>query len=193
MTTEPTTQDNVQAPVQAAPLALPEAGHSTPGQRGQADIGTALPLIEAAARLGVSVKTAYRKVRAGDYPGAYKVPGPSGDMWVVPVATIEQLLNKANPKRQDNVQAEALQARIKDLELQLTQARTEASERALTIEQLQQGMRALTAATDTLTQAAEQQRETIALTQAALQAAIARRWWQRKTAAEVPTPRKLQA
>ena len=184
------TQDNVQALGQGAPLALPEAGQSTPSQRGQADVGTALPLAEAADRLGVSVKTAYRKVRAGDYPGAYKVPGPSGDMWVVPVATIEQLLSKANPRRQDNVQAEALQARIQDLELQLATARTEAAERAMTIEQLQSSMRALTAATDTLTQAAEQQRETIAMTQAALQVAMSRKWWQRKT--QAPAQGKLQ-
>lgn len=189
MTTEHT-QDSVQAPGQGAPLALPEAGQSTPSQREQADMGTALPLAEAASRLGVSVKTAYRKVRAGDYPGAYKVPGPSGDMWVVPVATIEQLRNKANPKQQDSVQAAALQTRIQDLELQLAQARTEAAERAATIEHLQNSMRALTAATDTLTQATEQQRETIAMTQAALQVAMSRKWWQRKN--QAPAQSKLQ-
>lgn len=183
------TQDTVQAHDQG-PLALPSPGGTVTTQRGQADIGTAVPLIEAAARLGVSVKTAYRKVRAGDYPGAYKVPGPSGDMWVVPVATIEQLLSKGRPKGQDNVQTEALQARVAELELQLAQARTEATERAMTIEQLQGSMRALTAATETLTQAAEQQREAIAMTQAALQVALSRKWWQRKV--QTPTPSKLQ-
>ena len=189
MSTEQATQDTVQTPDQG-PLALPSPGDTSQAARVQTDIGTAVSLIEAAARLGVSVKTAYRKVRAGDYPGAYKVPGPSGDMWVVPVATIEQLLNKAHPKGQPPVQAEVLQARVAELEMQLMQARTEATERAMTIEQLQGSMRALTAATDTLTQAAEQQRETIAMTQAALQVALSRKWWQRK--AQVPTPSKLQ-
>ena len=183
--TQDSTQDNVQGP-----LALPSAGGTTPGQREHTDIGTTLPLVEVATRLGVSVKTAYRKVRAGAYPGAYKVPGPSGEQWVVPVATVEQLLNKAAPKTQDNVQAEALQAQVQELQVQLAQARTEAAERAATIEQLQSTMRALTAATDTLNQAAEQQRETIALTQAALQAALSRKWWQRRP---VSTPDKLQA
>lgn len=177
MSTQDTPQDNVQA----EPLALPSAGNTTPSAREQADMGTVLPLVEVATRLGVSVKTAYRKVRAGGYPGAYKVPGPSGEQWVVPVATVEQLL-KANPKSQDNVQAEAMQARVHELEVQLAQARTEAQERALTIESLQISMRALSTATDTLKEAADHQRETIAMTQAALQAAINRRWWQRKTA-----------
>jgi hypothetical protein len=55
-------------------------------------------------------------------------------------------------------------------------------------------MRALTTATDTLKQAADQQRETIALTQAALQAAMNRKWWQRKQAAGTGVPPdKLQA
>ena len=189
-----TPQDTPQDNVQAEPLALPSAGNTTPSAREQADMGTVLPLTEVATRLGVSVKTAYRKVRAGGYPGAYKVPGPSGEQWVVPVATVEQLLSKATPKSQDNVQAEVLQAKVHELEVQLAQARTEAQERALTIENLQSSMRALSTATDTLKQAADQQRETIALTQAALQAAINRRWWQRKTApsGEVSAP-KLQA
>jgi hypothetical protein len=190
VSTQDTPQDNVQAEL----LALPSAGNTTPSAREQADMGTVLPLVEVATRLGVSVKTAYRKVRAGGYPGAYKVPGPSGEQWVVPVATVEQLLSKAAPKSQDNVQAEVLQAKVHELEVQLAQARTEAQERALTIENLQSSMRALSTATDTLKQAADQQRETIALTQAALQAAINRRWWQRKTATpgEVSPP-KLQA
>lgn len=190
MSTQDTPQDNVQA----EPLALPSAGNTTPSAREQADMGTVLPLVEVATRLGISVKTAYRKVRAGGYPGAYKVPGPSGEQWVVPVATVEQLLSKATPKSQDNVQAEAMQARVHELEVQLAQARTEAQERAHTIENLQTSLRALSTATDTLKNAADQQRETIALTQAALQAAINRRWWQRKQGAQGEvSPPKLQA
>jgi hypothetical protein len=175
MSTQDTPQDNVQA----APLALPSAGNTTPSAREQADMGTVLPLTEVATRLGISVKTAYRKVRAGTYAGAYKVPGPSGEQWVVPVATVEQLLNKATPKSQDIVQAQALLAKVQELEVQLVQARTEANERAATIEQLQQSMRALSTATDTLKQAADQQRDTIVMTQAALQVALSRKWWQR--------------
>ena len=80
---------------------------------------------------------------------------------------------------QDSVQAEALQARVHELELLLATARTEATERAVTIEALQGAMRQLTAATENLTNATEQQRATIALTEAALKVAQARRWWQR--------------
>lgn len=189
-----TPQDTDQDTVQAAPLALPSAGNTTPSAREQADMGTVLPLTEVATRLGVSVKTAYRKVRAGAYAGAYKVPGPSGEQWVVPVSTVEQLLSRTVAKSQDTVQAEALQAKVHELEVQLAQARTEAQERASTIESLQSTMRALTAATDTLQQATEQQRQTIELTRAALQAAVNRKWWQRKqTPSGEVSPPKLQA
>jgi hypothetical protein len=38
------------------PLALPGAGATTPGQREHTDMGTTLPLVEVATRLGVSEK-----------------------------------------------------------------------------------------------------------------------------------------
>lgn len=172
-----TSQDSVQAPMGA----LPAAGDTTPSAREQADMGSTLGLPEVATRLGVSVKTAYRAVRAGKYAGAYKVPGPSGEQWVVPVSTVELLLSRTVKKTpsQDSVQAEALQARVHELELLLATARTEATERAVTIEALQGAMRQLTAATENLTNATEQQRATIALTEAALKVAQARKWWQR--------------
>lgn len=184
-----TPQDIVQAPLGE----LPAAGNTTPSAREQADMGTVLPIAEVAARLGVSVKTAYRAVRAGKYPGAYKQPGTSGEQWVVPVSTVEQLLSKAVPKSQDIVQAQAqaLLAQVHDLEIQLTQARTEAMERGKMIEFLQDSMRQLSVATDTLAQAADLQRDTIVTTQAALQAALNRKWWQRRKPEDLPQS-KLQ-
>lgn len=190
MSTQDTPQDSVQAPLGA----LPAAGDTTPSAREQADMGTVLPIAEVAARLGVSVKTAYRKVRAGGYAGAYKQPGASGEQWVVPVSTVELLLSKAVPKSQDIVQAQAqaLLAQVHELEIQLAQARTEAMERAKTIEFLQDSMRQLSVATDTLTKAADLQRDTIVTTQAALQVALNRKWWKRKQSADLPQS-KLQA
>ena len=189
-TPQDTPQDIVQAPLGA----LPAAGDTTPSAREQADMGTVLPIAEVAARLGVSVKTAYRKVRAGGYAGAYKQPGASGEQWVVPVSTVELLLSKAVPKSQDIVQAQAqaLLAQVHELEIQLAQARTEAMERAKTIEFLQDSMRQLSVATDTLTKAADLQRDTIVTTQAALQVALNRKWWKRKQSADLPQS-KLQA
>jgi len=175
MSAQDTPQDIVQAPLGE----LPSAGNTTPSAREQADMGTTLGLAEVAERLGCSVKTAYRKVRKGEYAGAYKMPGASGEQWVVPVSTVELLLSKAKPKSQDIVQAEVLVARVHELELLLATARTEAHERAVTIEALQGAMKQLTAATENLTQATEQQRATIALTEAALKVAQSRRWWQR--------------
>ena len=63
--------------------------------------------------------------------------------------------------------------------LNITVVEDHDSLRAVTIEALQGAMRQLTAATENLTNATEQQRATIALTEAALKVAQARKWWQR--------------
>lgn len=40
---------------------------------------------------GVSMSTLRRRLRAGEVPGAYKVPGPKGDEWRIPRGALEQL------------------------------------------------------------------------------------------------------
>lgn len=162
-------------------LALPAAGDTARAARSStADLGTVLTLPEVAARLGWSLKTVYRRVRAGELEGAHKLPAANGEQWAVPVATVERLASEqaahrasANP---DAVRVAELLQRVAELEAQLATERAVGQERARTIEQLAGTVRALTAASESLAASAEQQRQVLELAQA-----LARRprWWQR--------------
>jgi hypothetical protein len=164
-------------------LALPAPGATTPSARQLADIGTTLSLPETVARLGWSMKTAYRKVRAGELAGAHKIASASGETWVVPVATVTALLNsKAAKQRQANpdaAQVADLTKQISQLELELAALRAQANERGQIIEQLQNTMRALTVATEQLSQVNDERAKTLELAQQNLQAALNRRWFGR--------------
>ena len=166
-----------------ARLALPAVGQTSTPARTQGDIGTNLSLPEVAERLGWSLKTAYRKARAGQLEGAHKAVSATGEAWQVPVATVEQLLTQKNTKRtKTNPDAEAakvLQQRVGELELELAASRAQAHERGLIVEQMQSAMRALTVATDQLSEVNNQSAKTLELTQTALQVALNRKWWQR--------------
>ncbi len=174
-----------------ARAALPAVGQTSTPERGQADIGTNLTLPEAATRLGWSLKTAYRKARAGQLDGAFKAVSATGEAWQVPVATVERLLadkntkqSKANP---DAEAAKALQIKVVELELELASVRAQAHERGLVVEQLQSTMRALTVATEQLSQVNDDRAKVLELTQSALQVALNRKWWQRIKPAQNPT------
>jgi len=167
-----------------ARAALPAVGQTSTANRGELDnFGTNLSLPDAAARLGWSLKTAYRKARKGELEGAHKAVSATGEAWQVPVATVERLLNnKQNRQNKTNPDAEvakALQSKVAELELELASVRAQAHERGLVVEQLQSTMRALTVATEQLSQVNDERAKTLELTQAALQSALNRKWWQR--------------
>lgn len=147
-----------------------------------ADMGTTLSLPETVARLGWSMKTGYRHLRAGKLIGAHKIVGASGETWVIPVATVETLQaqqqtqqRKANP---DAALVIDMTSKVQQLELELASVRATAYERGQIIEQLQSTMRALTVATEHLTQANSDRAETVQALQAQL-AISGRRWYQR--------------
>lgn len=50
--------------------------------------GTTVTIAEAARRLGVSVSTVRRRLKAGEIPGAHKAPGPDGEEYRIPVASL---------------------------------------------------------------------------------------------------------
>lgn len=148
-----------------------------------ADMGTTLSLPETVARLGWSMKTGYRHLRAGKLVGAHKVVGASGETWVIPVATVETLQaqqqtqqRKANP---DAALVVDMTSKVHQLELELASVRATAVERGQIIEQLQNTMRALTVATEHLTQANSDRAETVQALQAQLAIASGRKWYQR--------------
>ena len=161
---------------------------TTPAQRtAPADIGTVLPLIEAARRLGWSQKTAYRRARDGQLAGAHKVPSPNGEQWVVPVATVEQVATQqqhwAAQIDPTGAALQGLRDQVAELERQLANERALAAQQVAMHEGYQQAVRALTAAGDQQRAALEATQAALAVTQQALATVTAqiaaRRWWQR--------------
>ena len=170
-----------------ARAALPAVGQTTNNARTDLNApdasGLNLSLPECADRLGWSLKTAYRKARSGQLVGAFKAMTATGEAWQVPVATVEAIAQTQAAKATKTTQAAelttALQQQVRDLELELATVRAQAHERGVIVEQLQNTMRALTVATEQLSQVNDERAKTLELTQAALQAALNRRWWQR--------------
>lgn len=168
-----------------ARLALPAVGETAPSSRTNINMpdasGVNLSLQDCADRLGWSIKTAYRKARAGQLPGAFKAVSPTGEAWQVPIATVEALLQAKATKQGKGTQAAelALQQQVRELQLELASVRAQAHERGVVVEQLQSTMRALTVATEQLSQVNDERAKTLEQTQAALQAALGRKWWQR--------------
>lgn len=176
-----------------ARAALPAVGQTTNNARTDLNApdasGLNLSLPECADRLGWSLKTAYRKARSGQLVGAFKAMTATGEAWQVPVATVEAIAQTQAAKATKTTQAAelttALQQQVRDLELELASVRAQAHERGVIVEQLQSTMRALTVATEQLSQVNDERGKTLELTQAALQAALNRKWWQRIK----PTPK----
>ena len=179
-----------------ARAALPAVGQTT-NNNARTDLATPdasglnLSLPECADRLGWSLKTAYRKARSGQLAGAFKAMTATGEAWQVPVATVEAIMQsqaaKTTKTTQATEQTAALQQQVRDLELELASVRAQAHERGVVVEQLQSTMRALTVATEQLSQVNDERAKTLELTQAALAAAINRKWWQRIKPTQTPT------
>lgn len=63
--------------------------------------GSTVTISEAARRSGVSVSTLRRRLASGQIPGAYKAPGPDGEEWRIPVASI---VETSEPSKADEVE-----------------------------------------------------------------------------------------
>lgn len=121
------------------PLELPAGVSST------ADLGTCVPLVTAAQRLGLSPKTVRRMIDRGDLPGSHleAMPGNRGQQWVVPVAALEtvqvpQRRNQAQWRADPDLSSEleTLRAAVARLERDLELQRALADERRTQLEQL---------------------------------------------------------
>lgn len=172
-------------------LDSPTAEVGRVGQLSATDIGTTVGLREAAQRLGVSTKTAYRYLTSGKLPGARKVDTPQGEAWEIPVAALAGANSRAVrqgkqvPPTQGELQA--LTQKVADLEAKLQSATAIAGERATTIETLTSTMRALTVSTESHAATLTQTREALASVQGQLaemsrqvETERSRKWWQRR-------------
>lgn len=147
------------------PLELPQ-------QAGEAQHGTMLPLAEVAARLGVSMATVRRRLKAGTLAGATQQAGKHGAEWLVPVATVESLLasDRAQAPTARTEPAHALTAEVERLRgeverLRIAEAAASAEARALAgqLTELHATMRTLALSAGTQPEPAP----------------AARRWWHR--------------
>lgn len=125
--------------VRAPQLALP-AGVSI------ADLGTTVGMAEAAARLGLSVKTVRRMISRGDFPHAHLMPMSkgNGEQWQIPVSDIEQHSAKQRSTARPNPVADELaqlRERVRELEQRADLFETLATERGRELEQLHGTMR----------------------------------------------------
>ena len=79
------------------PAALPPVGGTTPAERTDPRVpdasGTVFSIQEAAKRYTVSVATLRRLLEPGGpgIAGAYKEPGPKGERWMIPTASLRAL------------------------------------------------------------------------------------------------------
>jgi hypothetical protein len=100
--------------------------------------GSALTIAETVERYAVSNATLRRKLDAGLVAGAYKTPGPKGEQWLLPVAALEALgyVTRGEPAptaetsptalaalEESNARAEALAAKVAELEAELGEKR----------------------------------------------------------------------
>lgn len=175
-----------------APVTLDSEAATYVGFLSPTDTATTVGLREAAQRLGVSTKTAYRYLTSGKLPGARKVDTPQGEAWEIPVAALAAVNSRAVrqgkqvPPTQGELQA--LTQKVADLEAKLQSATAIAGERASTIETLTSTMRALTVSTESQAATLNQTREALASVQGQLaemskqvEAERSRKWWQRRT------------
>ena len=74
---------------------LPAAGQTTPALRvvtNKASMGDAsLTVAEAIRRFKVSERTVRRNLSEGKYEGAHQVAGPKGELWLIPVTSLERI------------------------------------------------------------------------------------------------------
>jgi hypothetical protein len=180
-----TTHDNSAAPAGE----LPSAGETSAPARPLEVSGDVegLTITEAASAFGVSVSTLRRRIAAGDIVGASLVPGPKGQEYRVPPASLEALGYKPKETRA----AEAVKAARAGLEAEVLESRVRELEAALEVERLRR--EAAEGRAETLEGNVSDLRSNNATLQAALTDAISKipalppgpppkppRWWRRK-------------
>lgn len=149
------------------PLALTETA-------GSSQHGTMLTLPAVAERLGVSIATVRRMLKAKKLEGAQLQRGPSGEQWTVPLATVESVLATRSKQAaqapvtvQASAPAAALSEELVNLRRQVLELQRQLdTEQALARERLQE-----------LDRVHETFR--VALMAGPQQQASKRRWWQR--------------
>jgi predicted DNA-binding transcriptional regulator AlpA len=73
------------------PLALPAKGQTATSRPAKAPATDALSIEQAAERYAISQSTIYRRLHRDEVPAAYKVLGPQGESWRIPLGSLDAL------------------------------------------------------------------------------------------------------
>jgi hypothetical protein len=148
--------------------------------------GTLLSIKEATARYSVSDRTLRRRLDAGEIPGAHRVPSTKGELWQIPVASLESLgFKRLETTEQSEALPEAPETKallelISELTNQLALERRQLTEgreiEAQKAEKLTEKATALAIENATLKATLDAERER--------RAHAEKRWWRRSKNAE---------
>ena len=73
------------------PLALPATGQTSTSRPAKAPATEALTIEQASERYAISQSTIYRRLHRDEVPAAYKVLGPQGESWRIPLGSLDAL------------------------------------------------------------------------------------------------------
>lgn len=73
------------------PKALPATGETSTSRPAKAPATEALTIEQACERYGLSSSTIYRRLHRAEVPAAYKVLGPQGESWRIPLGSMEAI------------------------------------------------------------------------------------------------------
>jgi hypothetical protein len=176
MTTQATEGEQVstQEAATSAPLALPAAGQSEePARTDEPTQVEGVTVEEAVTLFYVSLSTLRRRLQKGEVPGAVLAPGPKGQAWRIPPASLEGLGYKAKQVREVEVKAAQVSAEAENLEAQVRDLKA-----ALDVERVLRESAQKEA--ELLRTNLEDLRTALAKLPAALPPGKPSRWWRRK-------------
>ena len=169
-----------QVTTQAAisePLALPAAGETEePARTDEAAQVEGVTVEEAVTLFYVSLSTLRRRLQKGEVPGAVLAPGPKGQAWRIPTASLEALGYKPKQVREVEVKAAQVSAEAENLEAQVRDLKA-----ALEVERVLRESAQKEA--ELLRSNVEDLRTALAKLPAALPPGKPSRWWRRKGSA----------
>lgn len=135
------------------PLAIEAPKPSSAFVVGEPDSsGTTCSISEASRRSGVSVSTIRRRLKDGAIPGAHKAPGPDGEEWRIPVASLDGLSGEVSSKR---TTSDDLGREVDDLRRQLDDERKAREMAEALLEETRRGRDELSRTVDVLRESIE--------------------------------------
>lgn len=169
-----TTQELEGGGVGTHPLALPTVGATEePARTDEAAQVEGVTVEEAVTLFQVSLSTLRRRLQKGEVPGASLAPGPKGQAWRIPVASLEALGYRPKLVREVEVRAAQVSAEAETLEAQVRDLKA-----ALDVERVRRESAEKEA--ELLRSNVEDLRTALAKLPAALPPGKPSRWWRRK-------------